>query len=154
MSDRLTPEWTETLDEAFGATGTKGRLGEEFLIESLKTWGWEVNHFESNKKMQTSGIDLEFKDPKWRSFYTGDCKNNMDEFGCFYVYEDWLFKTKADRIFHVNPVTGWIAWYSVEDMRQWYKSDGEYIRIIPSKSPKFIKRRLMSNVSNGEVNDS
>ena len=24
MSDRLTPEWTETLDEAFGASGTKG----------------------------------------------------------------------------------------------------------------------------------
>ena len=56
MSDRLTPKWTETLDEAFGATGTKGRLGEEFLIESLKAWGWEVNHFESNKKMQTSGM--------------------------------------------------------------------------------------------------
>lgn len=146
MSDRLTPEWTETLDEAFGARGTKGRLGEEFLIKSLKSWGWEVKHFESDRKKQTSGIDVEFKDPKWRDFYSGDAKNNMDEYGCFYVYEDWLFKTKADRIFHVNPVTGWIAWYSVEEMRSYYNKDLEYIRIIPSKSPKFVKRRLMKDV--------
>ena len=90
--------------------------------------------------MQVAGIDLSFRNPNWNNAYTCDVKNNMDEYGCFYVYKDWLFKIKADRVFHVNPTTGWLAWYGVDEMREYYDQKHDRIKLIPSKSPKFIKR--------------
>jgi hypothetical protein len=139
---RLTSEWTERLDEAFGSNGTKGRLGEEFLCQVFESWEWEYNRFEKERSKQVAGIDIEFRDPRWRNFYTCDVKNNMDEYGCFYVHHDWLFKEsfKADRVFHVNPDTGWLAWYGVDDMRKYYNEEHSYIKIIPSKTPSFVKR--------------
>jgi hypothetical protein len=139
-SNRLTDEWTDTLDEAFGKTGTKGRLGEEFLAKVFESWGWEHRRNEKDYKAQIEGRDIEFRKPTWANFYSADVKNNMDQYGCFYVYKDWLDKVKCDRIFHVNPETGWLAWYSVDEMREWYEGDGEYIRIIPSKTPSFVTR--------------
>jgi hypothetical protein len=140
MSERLTSRWTESLDEAFGFTGKKGRLGEEFMCNVFESWGWDYKHFPDDKKKQLSGIDIEFKNPEWRKFYSCDVKNNMNEYGVFYVEKKWLFKTKADRIFHVNPDTGWIAWYSVDDMREWFSGDYDLVKLIPSKTPKFVKR--------------
>lgn len=147
MTNRLTSRWTESLDEAFGLTGTKGRLGEEFLIKVFESWGWEYKHHPSDKKKQLSGIDIEFKDPKWQNFYSCDSKNNMNEFGVFFVEKKWLFKTKSDRIFHVNPDTGWVAWYSVDDMREWYDTKHDLIRVTPSKTPKFVKRKKVEIVN-------
>ena len=49
---RLTEEWTDTLDEAFGASGTKGRLGEEFMCKVFDKWGWEWKRNESDYQAQ------------------------------------------------------------------------------------------------------
>ena len=137
MSNRLTSEWTEKLDECFGDTGKKGRIGEEFLLSVFEEWGWDSVHHESDRSKQLQGIDIEFRNPKWANFYTCDVKNNMDEYGCFYVYKEWLFKEnyKCDRVFHVNPDTGWVAWYGTDAMREYYNNDHDRIRIIPSKTP-------------------
>ena len=140
MSDRLTNKWTGTLDEAFGATGTKGRHGEEFLLKVFASWGWSAIHYEDDYQKQVDGIDIEFRNPNWANYYSCDVKNNMNEYGSFYVYRDWLFKVKSDRIFHVNPNTGWLAWYGVSEMRDVYNRSREYITITPAKSPTFVKR--------------
>lgn len=138
---RLTPEWTKTAEEAFGYTGKKGREGELFLIDVFESWDWDVKDHEDDKEKQLKGIDLSFRDPKWTNFYTCDVKNNMDEYGGIYVYRDFLFNTQADRIFHVNPTTGWVAWYGVKEMREWYNQNLDRVKLYPRKSPKFIKRR-------------
>ena len=141
MSERLTSRWTESLDDAFGLTGTKGRLGEEFLLKVFESWGWDTKHYPDDKKKQLAGIDIEFHNPNWQNFYSCDVKNNMDEYGCFYVYKDWLYKIESDRVFHVNPDTGWIAWYSLDEMQNYFDKELDKIRICPKKSPKFITRR-------------
>jgi len=138
---RKTSEWTETLDEAFGESGTKGRLGEEFLCKVFESWGWEYIWHQDDKKLQMSGIDISFKKPEWRKFYTCDVKNNMDDFGSIYVHENWLFSGKSDRIFHVNPETGWMCWYSREDMQDWYLAENKYIKLVASKRPRFVTSR-------------
>lgn len=139
MSDRLTPEWTSTAEEAFGPTGTKGRLGEQFLLRVFEAWGWETNDHEDNRKLQLQGKDISFRKPGWARFYTCDAKNNMDEYGKFYVHKDWLFKVKCDRIFHVNPNTGWLVWYGVDEMRKVYDTSKEYIAFTPGTRPSFVK---------------
>lgn len=140
MSERLTPEWTETLEEAFGASGAKGKLGELYMMEVFKKWGWEATHHESDKKMQRKGIDVTFKKPSWFNSYTGDVKNNMRPDGLFYVHREWLDKIQCDRVFHVNPEQGMVAWYGVEDMRQYYKTKQKWIEIDIKNQPAFVKR--------------
>lgn len=136
--DRLTTEWTETLDEAFGATGTKGRIGEEFLCKVFEQWGWFYLRHESDYQKQIDGIDIEFKKPSWFGYYTCDVKNNMNEYGTFFVHKDWLFKVKSDRIFHVNPDTGWITWYGVDEMRKVYDTNKDYMVITTRNRYPFM----------------
>lgn len=142
MSDRLTKKWTKTLDEAFGTKGTKGRLGEEFLIKVFESWGWDFKYNPDDKQKQKDGIDIEFRNPNWKNYYCCDVKNNMCEHGCFYVYKDWLYKIKSDRVFHVNPETGWIAWYSLDEMKEYFDQKLDRMQICPKDSPKFITRRM------------
>lgn len=124
---RLTEEWTDTLDEAFGAPGVKGRIGEEFMARVFESWGWEWKRNESDRQAQLDGKDIEFRKPTWFKWYSGDVKNNMNQFGTFYVHEEWLFKVKCDRIFHVNPDTGWITYYGVDQMREVYDNGKDYM---------------------------
>lgn len=149
MSDRLTPAWTETLDEAFGVTGTKGRIGEEFLCKVFESWGWEYTWHQDDKQLQIDGIDITFRNPSWYNSYSCDVKANMDKFGTFFVYGSWLFKGKSDRIFHVNPDTGWLCWYSRKDMQDefFYRSLGslDKIRIAAKSRPKFITVRKFTD---------
>lgn len=139
MSNRKTEEWTDTLDEAFGETGTKGRLGEEFLCRVFSKWGWEYTHYPDDKEKQLSGIDVEFRKPTWYNSYTADAKNNLNEYGKFEVHKEWLFKVKCDRIFHVNPDTGWITYYGVAEMRQAYDNTKEYMVFTPKTRLPFMK---------------
>lgn len=151
MSDRLTSEWTPTAEGAFGQSGKKGRIGELFMIEVLKNkLGWDVVDYEDDYEKQISGIDIGFKKPGWRKYFTGDVKNNQDKYGNFYVYRDWLFKTKADRIFHVCPESGWLTYYGVPDMKGWCLVnkdklvDGKYWKLsapnLPPEMNEFVKK--------------
>lgn len=142
---RLTEEWTETLDEAFGAKGTKGRVGEEFLAKMFDSWGWEWRRNESDRKAQLEGRDIEFKAPQWARFISADVKNNMDQYGTFEIHKDWLFKVKCDRIFHVNPETGWVVWYGVENMRRYYDNSKEKM-VITTKNRLAIMSARKVNV--------
>lgn len=141
---RKTNKWTKTLDEAFGETGARGREGELFLMRVFESWGWRYEDHESDKELQTSGIDVTFQNPKWANAYTGDCKANMDEYGGFYVYRDWLFETQADRVFHVNPDTKWLCWYPVDLMRKIYDKHLHRMKFYPKTTPQFVTRRKVN----------
>lgn len=154
MSGRITSAWTKTTAEAFGNTPAvrKGRLGELFIIDVMRGWGWDVIDYESDRKKQTEQIDIEFKDPRWANYYSGSIKANMDDYGNFYVYGSWLNNTFSDRIFHCNPKTGWLCWYDTKTMQNYYRenfdqqlmnSEGNfYMKISPSECRDFVKRRL------------
>lgn len=153
--NRLKKEWTPTLEEVYGDLGKKGTEGEKFCIEVLnKDWGCETIWHESNKIKQIQGIDIEFKKPKWANFYYIDVKNNMNDYGTFQVhrkyfqptkFEGKIYEKKWHRIFHVNPTTGWYAWYTRDDMEQYYDFDKEYITIVNQKGkvPSFISRNRL-----------
>jgi|TARA_B110000858_G_scaffold160100_1_gene183996 hypothetical protein len=140
-NNRLTKEWTETLDEAFGPRGKKGRLGEEFLCRVFEKWGWDYNHFPDCKEKQLTGIDIEFKKPGWNGFFNCDSKNNMDKFGRFQVHKEWLFKVECHRIWHNNPDTGWMTWYPVDKMRSAYDHTKEYMVFTPRTRLDFMTSR-------------
>lgn len=121
MTDRLVNEWTEGLGEVFGDAGEKGRAGELFVIDAVRSWGWQVKDAASDREQQVKGIDLWIRKPEWRNFYSIDVKNNMNEYGSFWVYPlQWMdVKKENDRFWHVNVDTGWMAWYGREDMQRY-----------------------------------
>lgn len=150
MSDRLTPEWTATLDEAFGANGLKGLEGEKFVAKTLTSWGWTVEHHESDKDKQLAGVDISFQNPKWQNAYTADVKANIDQYGTFYVEcteDGWLFNPNktSHRIWHCNPATGWMAWYDRTAMKNHIESvdlrGSDLYKVTVKASIDFIKRR-------------
>jgi hypothetical protein len=148
MSDRLTKEWTtgeDALEEAFGETGVKGKQGEIFMCEVFESWDWEYIWHRDEPLLQNNGIDISFKSPAWINFYTCDVKNNLTESGTFYVYKDWLFKGSSDRIFHVNPETGWLNWYDRKRMQKYFDKKKEYITISTSNRPSWVKARKHEN---------
>lgn len=137
MSNRLTSEWTSTLTEAFGKSGTKGREGELFVKQAILSWGWEVKDNESNYLEQVAGQDLWIKAPTWKNFYSIDVKANMNEHGAFPVIIDaWMNPKKLnDRFWHVNVDTGWMAWYSRQDMQQYIVDNNfkQNFRVFPGE---------------------
>lgn len=151
MSDRLTKEWTtgeNALKEAFGETGAKGKAGEIFQCQVFESWGWEYVWHQDDPIYQKAGIDISFKAPTWKKFYTCDVKNNLTEYGTFYVHKDWLFGGNSDRIFHVNPDTGWLNWYDRGQMKQYYQEDKTYITITVNDRPSFVKARKHESSTN------
>jgi hypothetical protein len=119
-TQRQTQTWTPTLVEAFGPSGEKGRKGELFVKRAIESWGWQVRDNEGNILEQLSGRDLWIKKPEWSNFYSIDVKNNLNEYGAFTVVpKEWMNPAKKnDRFWHVNTETGWMAWYSREDMQR------------------------------------
>ena len=155
MSERLTSDWTDTSEQAFGKTGAKGDAGEAFLMKVFDKWGWEYNHSPSNKNLQLKGIDISFKDPSWAYFYSADVKSNLNRKGIFYVETDsrgWLFNSSktSDRIWHVNPDTGWMAWYGRSAMKKYIKDlklvDCGLIAIEVTDCKNFVTRRQVKDV--------
>lgn len=137
MNNRITSEWTPTLEEAFGESGTKGREGELFVKNAILSWGWEVRDNESNYEEQVAGQDLWIKAPTWKNFYSIDVKANMGEHGVFpIVIEQWMNPKKLnDRFWHVNVDTGWMAWYSREEMQYYIMANNikENFRVYPGE---------------------
>lgn len=143
MGERLTNKWTETAEQAFGKTGAKGRKGELFLLKVFDKWGWESKDHESSYGHQVRGIDVSFRKPTWFNWYTADVKNNMRDDGKFAIYSNWLFKTESDRVFHVNPEKGLVAWYGVEEMRKAYMKcfpNWDYAWIGPTDMANYVSR--------------
>ena len=134
LMTRLTNEWTATLEGAYGEIGKEARNAELFVKEAIESWGWLVKDNESDYNDQVSGKDLLIKNPSWKNFYSVDVKNNMNDYGCFFVdssLNGWLFKkTKtSDRIWHVNT-----------KMYVWELMDGRYspmpdVTAFPNEGP-------------------
>lgn len=124
MGGRLTNEWTDTLEEAFGASGAKGREGELFVMEAVSSWGWYVRDNETSYEEQVAGQDIWIKNPSWANYYSVDVKANLDKYGNFYVNpKEWLNpKKKNHRFWHVNVDTGWMAWYDRVQMQEFIRS--------------------------------
>lgn len=111
----------KTLAEKYGKNGEKGRRAEEFVSNTLTSWGWSVIDYDNNMNMQRKGCDLSVHNPTWQTPCTVDVKGNMRADGSFYVENDekgWLRNpTKiSDLIWHCNVDTGWMAWYNRKDM--------------------------------------
>ena len=165
MSDRLTTQWTTNSEGAFGASGAKGDRGEDFLMEVFSAWNWEATCHRGldSKSEQVKGVDITFKDPKWSNSYTCDVKANIHStYGSFYVETDdsgWLFNRNknSDRIWHVNPDTGWMAWYGRREMQQYIVSQGRcntgLYRIDTNCRLSFITRRRHNVVKKAKVFD-
>ena len=149
MLMRLTQEWTPTLEGAFGEVGKVAREAELFVKEAVESWGWEVMDNESDYSDQVAGRDLLIKKPSWQNFYSIDVKNNMNQFGSFFVDTNengWLFgrKKSSDRIWHVNKETGWMAWYGRNEMKQYVINNSltntNLFQVNPSMKLPFISR--------------
>lgn len=157
MSDRLTNKWTATSEEAFGASGAKGDRGEEFLMEVFASWGWRATRHQSSKTDQISGVDITFQKPTWLNSYTCDVKANLNDSGSFFVETNqygWLFNPKktSHRIWHVNPETGWMAWYDRREMQRYIVSrklnTGKLVRFSIHDKLPFIKSQQATIVVN------
>lgn len=164
MTGRLTPEWTDTLDEAFGESGKKGRLGEQFVADTLRSWGYEVYTHDNSRSHQLSGIDITFKKSNWFKSYTADVKHNINDNNSFQVdvsEDGWLFNAGkvSDRIWHCNVDKGLMAWYGRPEMKAYVKNlnleNTSFISVSPygvynnhtriGESPSFIVFRRISN---------
>lgn len=148
-SGRLTPKWTDTLEEAFGEKGARGREAELFVKKVIESWGWEVIDHEQDYQKQIAGIDLSIRKPSWSNFYDVDVKANMNEYGTFWIEVSptgWLFnpKKKNHRVWHVNVDTGWMAWYDREKMKVFIEDSGlkgeGCVKMTPTMTPPFVTR--------------
>lgn len=138
-----------SLVEKFGSRGEKGLRAEEFVRETIRSWGWDVIDHNDDMNMQRKGCDLSIRKPTWYNFYTVDVKGNMNSDGSFFVEtgkDGWLRNPVkcSHRIWHCNVDTGWMAWYSREDMFKYIKKIGRLsdglVLIKPYEGKKFITR--------------
>ena len=149
-NNRLTSAWTKSTEEAYGSTGKTGRNGEKWLAEFLKANKYEVIDHEDTYKSQVQGIDLTISRSDINRPYTVDVKSNIKDDGTFFVetsVDGWLLSPNkiSDCIWHVNPATGTMAWYSRSKMRRVLNEN-----ISSSSFQQLIRRGnlLMLNVNN------
>lgn len=151
MNKRLTPNWTPTLEEAFGPRGKLAADGEKFLKRALQSIGWKVTRFESHKKKQTSGIDLEI-DPGDGIPIAVDVKTNLKTTTGEFAIEPWpggwLFDAGKTNpiIMHINFETKMLAAYDKKLMQQYIASNMTTLKTYKklhwmgkSNSPPFVK---------------
>ena len=146
MTERLTNEWTDTLEEAFGRTPEveKGLLAEQLYHEWAKTIYPHVEYFPDDYEKQVSGIDFEIKKPNWRRPYGIDVKGNMNGKGYFFVDNTdngWLRSTKkkTDRICHICCESGWALEYDRKDMIKFIGDDRDYDSVMLNSMQADIK---------------
>lgn len=132
MSDRLTNQWTGSLEEAFGNTPNvqKGVIAEQMYHQWAQSVYPLVEYFPEDKEMQVAGIDFYIKKDNWRRKYGVDVKGNMDAKGFFMVDDSpngWLRspKKKNDRVCHICVETGWAVEYDRNDMIKYLGQPGE-----------------------------
>ena len=114
---------TEQLTKKFGVSGLKGGKAEEWLFNKLNTVYDEVIDLREDWKAQTDGIDFGIKKDSWYNAYYLDSKGNLND-GHFYLEFEkdyspgWFWKSKSDRIYHVDIKNNVACWYSLPDMRK------------------------------------
>lgn len=113
-NDRLTPEWTDEIKDAFGGRGEKGARGELIAIDILTNLGFDVSYHPKDKGLQTSGIDL------FINKLPVDVKNNLKTGGDVGVEQKKLFRTKSVFWMHINENNpdDFII-YKVNEMAEW-----------------------------------
>ena len=122
ISKRLTSRWTTTAEEAYGNTGKQGRSGELWLAAFLRNKNYNVEDCESSKENQLKGVDLTISGNSLFRSYTIDVKTNLQNDGTFFIETNergWLFNPNktSDCIWHVNPDTKNMIWYSRKKMK-------------------------------------
>ncbi len=149
---RLTTKWTDTLEEAFGPQVKRARDAEIMVMDAFTKWGYEVIDHESDRDLQTQGLDFSIRKNTWRNFYSIDVKANLDSYGSYYVDlkpDGWLFNPKktSDRICHACVETGWFLWYGRDDMKNYIHkmnfdiSEETVFKITPKIKLDFVTRR-------------
>lgn len=109
MSGRLANHWTDSLAQAYGESGERGRAAELLVMDILKRNGIDFVEYESDYQQQVAGIDL------ISNGLSIDVKGNFYK-GHFYIENGpagWLFSPnkKSDIILHIDPSTEEIVWY-------------------------------------------
>lgn len=155
MTERLVQHWTPTLEEAYGPAGKIGRDGELLLLEALNKAGFQTIDHESDFNLQKAGIDISIKKPEWARYYTVDVKTGnsfINKYGTLKIdlsRDGWLYnKSKtSDRVWHVNLVTGWSAFYDRKQMIAHIKTlpldEGEEtLELTMKQQPSDLVRRM------------
>lgn len=145
LTARITPQWTETAEQAFGPRGKKGDAGEVFFTRILNAMRINYQRVQSDKDKQTSGIDFEAEMLGPGRYLRLEIKNNLQDDGKFFVY-NWIRKRRTEWVFHVNPDTGHVVYYYAPDMRNCYNDSIKHISggksfIVfedPSRYPNFV----------------
>ena len=114
---------TKQLQEKFGAAGLKGGRAEEWLFNKLNHVYDEVIDLREDWKAQIDGIDFGIKKNNWHNPYFLDCKGNLNDDSFFVEYSKkdqpgWLWKSKSDRIYHVDVDNNKALWYSLPEMQR------------------------------------
>jgi len=137
--------WYKTAAERHGQAGVKGRSGELIVLDWLKSaFGAIVDH-EDDRAAQMRGIDVSYQIPGNDRWYTGDIKSNMNEAGRFFVEtrssnsspvaDGWLYKSKADRLFHVCLKSRLVCCYSrvkmIKIVESIYNNQPPPLEIVP-----------------------
>ena len=121
MSGRLTTEYTDNSEGAFGRTGAIGDKGEIVALHILQELGFDVTHFPNDRLKQDAGHDLEINSTD--KVAGVDVKTNLHT--GHDVCVDWpkLKKSEATFWFHLNPddPSDYIM-YKVKDMKNYIKS--------------------------------
>ena len=124
MTKRLTPEFTPTLEEAFGPNGAIGERGEVVVERYLKTTGAKVISYpESYEAQAVFKIDIAFKYPDWKDWVTANIKATQstkqppETFRVnLNLIREAVNVNTVDRWWHVNLITGDMAYYDVHEM--------------------------------------
>jgi hypothetical protein len=134
-NNRLTRAWTDTLEQAYGEIGAKGKQGEDWLYDQFVKKDFSVIGHDESKEHQLKGIDLTVTSNSTNQTWTIDVKSNIKDDGTFFVETDnkgWLmnpYKTST-YIWHVNPKTGWMAWYYRKDMKKHIASSNQTRKLV------------------------
>lgn len=150
------------LTSRYGSLGTKGAIGENWLLGRLSR-RYQTTDYRDDFVMQTQGIDFGIKEPSWRREFTLDVKTNLYIEKDFYAFKlelesdnkaGWLYSSKADRIYHVNTYFGKYLYYDLNQMRYYITK-----RMLESPDALTIIRTngdilLQLTFPNGSPNDT